>query len=54
MISITDGKEIRVQGDKPWEISDGYLILSLHEARDLRQMLNFDNAELFETEPEDG
>lgn len=54
MIAITEGREIRVLSNEPWEIRDGYLVLSLHDAKALRNILDFDKADLFESEPEDG
>jgi hypothetical protein len=54
MIAVSDGREIRLQIGREWEIRDGYLVLSLHEAKQVREMLNFDKAEMFESEPEDG
>jgi len=54
MIAINDGREIRLQIGRDWQIEEGYLVLSLVEARQLRGMLNFDKREIFESEPEDG
>ena len=54
MIAIYDGREIRLQIGRDWQIEEGYLVLSLVEARQLRGMLNFDKREIFESEPEDG
>ena len=54
MIAINDGREIRLQIGRDWQIEEGYLVLSLVEARQLRGMLDFDRREIFESEPEDG
>jgi len=54
MIAINDGREIRLQIGRDWQIEEGYLVLSLVEARQLRGMLDFDKREIFESEPEDG
>jgi hypothetical protein len=54
MIAINDGREIRLQIGRDWQIEDGYLVLSLVEAKQLRGMLNFEKREMFESEPEDG
>lgn len=54
MIAIHDGREIRLQIERDWEIDNGYLVLSLAEAKQVRNMLDFDKKELFESEPEDG
>jgi hypothetical protein len=54
MIAINDGREIRLQIGRDWQIEEGYLVLSLVEAKQLRGMLDFDKREIFESEPEDG
>lgn len=54
MKSVTDGREYRIIPDEPWIIEDGALVLSLVKARKIRDLLNFDRQEFFESEPEDG